>query len=390
MSSKIHLMVLHPTYTFGGVERTMCNLVKGLSSDEFEITYMTSQKIAENLNGAKGIKEIVVIDGLGINIWYMETFKKDWFKDTVKICRIIKDKKPDMVLGLMYYAASILALGKLLGLLNNIKVISSPRGPMTPYFEMCHKEKTISNWLVPVSYRCFCWFSDALIVASNGMKKECIKLGARDKNVFVAPNSIDEELLIESSGENEWKNHAFFQDGFIIAASGRLTTEKDFALIIRAAERLIKDNYNVKLVIVGDGPDRIHYENLIKELNIENRALFTGFVKNPMQIFRLCHVFCHACLFEGFGNVLIEAMACGLPVISTDCPFGPSDIIDDGINGFLVPMGDVIRMSEKIRLLLDNQPLLVEMSQNAGTKGNTYTMDRMVKGYRDVFLRMIG
>jgi len=316
MSSKTHLMVLHPTYTFGGVERTMCNLVKGLSPDEFEITYMTSQKIAENLSGAKGIKEIVGIDGLGINIWYTESFWKDWLKDTVRVCKIIKDKKPYMALGLMYYASSILSLGKLLGLLANIKVISSPRGPMMPYFEMCHKEKTISNSLIPISYRCFCRFSDALIVASNGMKNECLKFGARDKKVFVTPNSIDEELLMESSGENEWKNHAFFQDGFIIASSGRLTPEKDFSLIIRAIERLIKGNFNVKLVIVGDGPDRLQYDNLIKELNIENRALFTGFVKNPMQIFRLCHVFCHACMFEGFGNVLIEAMACGLPVIS--------------------------------------------------------------------------
>ena len=104
----------------------------------------------------------------------------------------------------------------------------------------------------------------------------------------------------------------------------------------------------MKLIILGDGEDKEEVEELIKELDVEEWVSMPGFVENPYSYMKRSDVFVLSSRWEGLPSVLIEAMALGVPVVSTDCPSGPGEILKDGRYGELVPVGDHKAMAEAI------------------------------------------
>ena len=97
---------------------------------------------------------------------------------------------------------------------------------------------------------------------------------------------------------------------------------------------------NAKLVILGEGPQRSLLESLIREFSLEHKVQLRGFVVDPYPWYRSADLFVLSSKWEGFGNVLVEALECGLPIVSTDCPSGPSEILENGRYGTLVPVGN--------------------------------------------------
>ena len=131
-------------------------------------------------------------------------------------------------------------------------------------------------------------------------------------------------------------------------AQGRLTPQKDFPPLLRAFCLVRKEIPGAKLIILGEGRERLRLEQLAAELGLPGSAQFPGFVLNPFAFMARAAVFVLSSRWEGFGNVLVEAMACGTPVVSTDCPSGPSEILDGGTFGRLVPPGDAAALAEAI------------------------------------------
>ena len=129
---------------------------------------------------------------------------------------------------------------------------------------------------------------------------------------------------------------------------GRLTEQKDFLTLLRAFER-IKNEVAGELWILGEGPLRGNLEREIVTLGLTGRVRLPGFVKNPFAFMARASTFVLSSRWEGFGNVITEAMACGTPVISTDCPHGPREILEAGQWGDLVPVGDVAALANAMR-----------------------------------------
>ncbi|HQH28782.1 MAG TPA: glycosyltransferase, partial [Oligoflexia bacterium] len=130
----------------------------------------------------------------------------------------------------------------------------------------------------------------------------------------------------------------------IVLGCGRLREQKNFALLIKALASL-REKVAAKLVILGEGPQRKNLESLISELGLTADVSLPGEVENPLSYMAHASVFCLSSSWEGFGIVLVEALAMGLPVISTDCPSGPAEILDGGRFGELVPVGDLPALS---------------------------------------------
>jgi glycosyltransferase involved in cell wall biosynthesis len=138
----------------------------------------------------------------------------------------------------------------------------------------------------------------------------------------------------------------------LIVCLGRLSPEKDHRTLLRAMTLLPKSR-PWRLAVVGDGPERPVLESFAREHCLCERIVFTGYVSDPFEWMMRARVAVCSSVYEGLCNAIIEALACGTPVVSTDCPYGPREILQDGRYGKLVPVGDAAAMAAAIESALD-------------------------------------
>ena len=131
--------------------------------------------------------------------------------------------------------------------------------------------------------------------------------------------------------------------------------QKDFPTLLIAFSRLVKHRH-ARLIVLGKGPLLPELLALARKLGIPGHVDFPGFVENPYAYLARARLFVLSSRHEGIGNVLVEAMACGCPVVSTDCPFGPSEILEGGRWGELVPVGDPVALAEAMIRTMDAPP----------------------------------
>lgn len=180
--------------------------------------------------------------------------------------------------------------------------------------------------------------ADAIVAVSEGVSRDLRSMGIADTRVCVIHNPIDVPRL-----------HRLAQSGPVpfgddrrpyVIALGRLTVAKDQATLLRAyATCHLRESH--RLVIVGEGDQRANLEHLAKECGVSDRVLFTGAMVNPYRVLAGAALLVLSSRWEGLGNVLLEAMALGVPVVSTDCRHGPRELLGGGRYGRLAPVGDV-------------------------------------------------
>ena len=191
--------------------------------------------------------------------------------------------------------------------------------------------------------------ADAVIAVSGGVADDLAKLikFPRDQ-IKVIYNPVVTPGMLELSHERI--DHAWFvPDGPpVILGVGRLNKQKDFSTLIRAFAEL-RQSLIARLVILGEGDERNKLEVLIAELGIQEDVELPGFVSNPYKYMRAASVFVLSSRWEGLPTVLIEALALGVTVVSTDCPCGPAEILEKGGCGFLVPVGGVSELVGAIK-----------------------------------------
>jgi glycosyltransferase involved in cell wall biosynthesis len=144
-----------------------------------------------------------------------------------------------------------------------------------------------------------------------------------------------------------------------------------------------------KLVILGEGPDRSRLEKLVVGLGLCDDVALPGFDENPYSAMRHATAFVLSSLYEGFGNVLVEALAVGTPVVSTRCPVGPDEIITDGVTGLLVPPADDEALAQSILRILDDSELRRKLSANGPARAADFGLERSVAQYESAFERLL-
>ena len=199
-----------------------------------------------------------------------------------------------------------------------------------------------------------------------------------------------ESKVIHNAVGNEWVYHEYPRDNIrnTISAIGRLCDQKDYVTLIQAFEIVHRVYRDYNLEIYGEGPDKAKIENLIEYLNLQNCVMLKGVCKNAIQRIADTRMFVLSSKYEGMPNALMEAMGVGLPVISTDCPNGPAELIENGINGMLVPVGDVQTLAKAIIYLIENPKKAEAMGKNARTILKTHSIETQANKYRE-FARYI-
>jgi len=193
----------------------------------------------------------------------------------------------------------------------------------------------LTSRLIPLAYE----RASAVIAVSEGVRSELITLNRRlARKIQVLPTPVLTEQT-KQQGE-EPAPHRWFADRSVpvILSAGRLKVHKGMLELIRAFKR-VRSRHAARLLIIGDGPERERLEAEVRRLGLQSDVELPGFFPNPFAFMRQASVFALASRYEGLPNVLIQAMSFGTPIVSTDCPSGPREILQDGTWGRLVTVG---------------------------------------------------
>lgn len=204
-----------------------------------------------------------------------------------------------------------------------------------------HASRWKERWLMPLAARWYLPRAAGVIGVSNGVSEDIRHAaGLAPEKVHTIYNPILTEEFYRKAAEPV--DHPWFireRDWLTVVTVGRLTEQKDHDILLRAVREANKEQ-PVRLFVLGQGERRSELEALAEELGIGNIVEFAGFDPNPYRYIAATDVFALSSQWEGFGNVLVEALAAGIRVVATDCPSGPREILDDGRFGELVPVGD--------------------------------------------------
>ncbi len=221
----------------------------------------------------------------------------------------------------------------------------------------------------------------AVVCVSEGVASDLVSnFGIPAAKVSVIHNPVVDDVLIEQAAKAP--AHSWLTENFtpVVVAAGRLNEQKDFPTLLRAF-RLLRNKKSVSLMILGEGEERERLKALIAELRLTGDVVLPGFVENPYAYLSRAAIFVLSSRWEGLPTVLIEALACGCPVVATDCPSGPREILCDGDYGALVPVGDVKAMSEAMERALE-APRRAEMLKE-------YAARYSVEGAVSQYLRLV-
>ena len=166
----------------------------------------------------------------------------------------------------------------------------------------------------------------------------------------------------------------------VILAIGRLVKQKNFTMLVRAFAT-IRSGRDVRLIILGEGKERTAIEKTVYELNIQDSVSMPGWVHNPYAFMARADLFVLSSSYEGLPGVLIQALACGCPVVSTNCPYGPSEILENGRLGRLVPVDDPVSLAKAITATLDEEPNRAMLKNRA----NDFSSKHLIRQYEDLF-----
>jgi len=209
-----------------------------------------------------------------------------------------------------------------------------------------------------------------------------MELAERDQ-VSVIPNiGVDKEVLKRK--DEPLPQSQLPPEKALVVSCGRLTPIKGYSYLLEAF-RNVRSHMSVELRILGDGELQEELENKIDALNLNNEVELLGFHSNPFKFMRAADVFVLSSLSEGFGNVIVEAMACGTPVVATDCPHGPGEIITHGENGLLVPPADVDALSDALLRVLRDDRLQKRLAKNGKERARDFHASKIGQQYLDLF-----
>lgn len=171
-----------------------------------------------------------------------------------------------------------------------------------------------------------------------------------------------------------------------LVAVGRLSEEKGFDKLIEAFAKIAPHYPDWHLAILGEGPERASLENRVRQHGLQRRVELPGVVRNLEDYLHASDIFVLTSRYEGFPNALCEAMACGRPVISFDCPVGPREIIVDGEDGLLVPAGDVSALAVALRRLIENPDEAARMADRAVTVVERFGEEAVAARWEELLL----
>ena len=329
-----HIALFLPALNSGGAESSFITLGNYWADQGHRIDMLVVKD--------KGVYR----DRLSANLNLVELGGQGMLRALSPLLGYMRRHKPDWIIAALP-GPNLIAI--FAGLLARIVMTSRPGIAISqhhPFSEKARKTAKLRSHIRHLLARYLYSLADRIIAVSYGVADDLASQTRLERErITVIHNPFDIAAIRQKADEapnHDWlKRH----DMPVFVAAGRLEAPKDFPTLIHALAACD----NCRLIILGEGPDRDGLQQLARDLGITDRIDFTGFVANPYSFFAHADCFVLSSLYEGFGNVIVEALATGTPVIATDCPFGPREILADGTYGRLVPPGDPGKLAQAIK-----------------------------------------
>ncbi|BAZ41636.1 glycosyl transferase, group 1 family protein [Calothrix sp. NIES-4101] len=338
----------------GGAQKILLNLLKPMVKQGMQIDLVLS--LADGHFLAQVPEGVRVID----------LKSKQVIPSTLPLSRYLQQEKPQVLVANMNSCNVAAVMARMLSSVSTRIVLVEHNTFSYHKSSFPLKAKlflpTLMRWLYP--------HADSIIAVSNGAARDLeSQINLKKNLVKTIYNPIIDRHLLEKAKEP--LDHPWFQPNQppVILTVGRLIAQKDHETLIRAFA-LLRRQKPARLLILGEGDLQNRLQTLVKELGIESDVSLPGFIVNPYAYMSQASMFVLSSIYEGLPTVIVEAMACGCPVVSTNCPSGPEEILEDEKYGLLVPVGDTVALAHAMEQMLDNptdKTLLTQKAQNFTT-----------------------
>ena len=346
------------TFGAGGAERVMASMANYWVAHGQEVTLITLSPQADDWFTLDAAVERIGLNLLSMSSGIREAATHN-MRRVLRLRRELQTLKADIVISFLD-TTNVLTLLACTGL--NLPVIVSER--IDPRYHVIGR-----GWdhLRSLLYR----RAHAVVIQSAAVSAWAGTLVSAPK-VRVIPNPLSPPCITRHDSEASGR-HAH-----TVVGMGRLVPQKGFDLLIQAFAQCARPHPSWSLVLLGEGAERAKLEALARHAGVGPRVRFAGNVKEPTAVLRDADLFVLSSRYEGFPNALLEAMACGLAVISTDCPSGPRDIIDDGCNGVLVPPGSADALATAMETLMADALLRRRLGMQATEVLERFSINRVM------------
>lgn len=363
------MKVMLVTYSMmaGGAERVAATLVNYWAERGHEVSLVTITSSASDFYHLQTRVERVGLD-LGRPSYGWRQSLANNFRIIRRLRSVMRTIRPDVVLSFVD--------------LVNLRVLLAAAGTGIPVVVEEHTDPTqySAGRLAAGLRRVLYPRAGAVVVLTKDIAQWASAI-AGPASVHVIPNPVGEQFRARQTDAPQ-------QAGKVMAV-GRLAPEKGFDLLIRAFAGCADAHPDWKLEILGEGPQRPHLEGLARELGIDEKVVLRGAVKDTHLALQQSDLFVLSSRFEGFPMALLEAMACGLPVIAFDCRSGPREMIQNGVNGVLVPPNDVNALTRAMSQLMGAAEERRRLGQRAVLVAEHFSLAKVDQMWRSLFDQVI-
>jgi len=366
---KKNIVIVVSAMNMGGAQRVVSILCNHWSQNGYVVTLVCTFT-GEKINYYQ-LNNNVALKYLSNNPFFPKNKSLNLVWKLIHLRKLIKSQNPDVVISFLTRVNVASALSTI-GIKSSL-IICERTFPPFP---------TLNNnffWM----YRILFKGVDRIIVQTD-KSKTWLSQNFPGSNVKVIPNPIVYPLPLHNE-QLVRPNSIILQNKKVILASGRLHKYKQFDVLIRAFSQ-IKDKYpDWDLIILGDGEERDGLNRMLFDLEMSDRVYFPGSVGNMSEWYERADLFVLSSILEGFPNVLLEAMAYGLPCISFDCDTGPRDMIQDGVNGILVnPKEKELGLTNAINKMISNEKFRSNIANNSILLRDKYSVSNIMQKWDNV------
>lgn len=357
----------------GGLERVQVNLAPALASSGLDISIVAGSfsRSAESM--------------LPRDIHTLEIASQGKYRFIPGLLAQLRKHKPDMVMSTSNDVACLLLIARTL-FFPHMKVICTQHLSLAAPWKNARALQRIKHRILIEMMRRLWPQADAIVSVSLALAEEVRSILKLSKPIHVIHNPIvlpEFDSLRQQPIRWPWPNRSIPTIIFV----GRLVKVKRLDLLLQAFHLLIQKN-PARLLIVGEGPERASVLEFITKHRLDSICHLTGHQENPLPWTQAADLLVLPSDYEGFGNVLVEAMACGTQVISTDCPHGPAEVLEHGLYGQLVPSGNAHALAHAMQRALSND--FHVSAQSLIQRAQQFNLDIAASQYLDVIMKAPG